>query len=143
MKIWQGESTLKKVLTTTIEEELFHLLLTTVVKCSISISNNTEKTNNNLDIASKLIRQLTAIERFQTTFHLTLYGNEELKFSLEEALEKILIFNQNRKKSVLDLIQLDGVADEKEEEMEKRRKKIKIDILKNTQAVMEVKSLLK
>ena len=70
-------------------------MLTIIVKCSIFIHDNTDKTNSNLNLASKLVRQLVVVERFRTTFHLTLHGNENLKLSLSEALEKISQFNQN------------------------------------------------
>ena len=57
---------------------MLHLLLTIIVKCSISIPDNTGRTHSNLNLASKLVRQLIVVERFRTTFHLTLHGNENL-----------------------------------------------------------------
>ena len=71
-------------------------MLTIIVKCTISnIPDSADITNSNLNLASKLVRQIVVVERFRTTFHLTLHGNENLKLSLSEALEKISQFNRN------------------------------------------------
>lgn len=111
-------------------------MLTIIVKCSISIPDNTGKTHSNLNLASKLVRQLLVVERFRTTFHLTLHGNENLKFSLTEALEKISQFNQNGE---------NRMQEDKDLSLRKgsNRKTKRVDTLKSIQSIAELMTSLK
>lgn len=115
---------------------MLHLLLTIIVKCSISIPDNTGRTHSNLNLASKLVRQLIVVERFRTTFHLTLHGNENLKISLTEAFEKISQFNQNGENRIQlgEDFSLTKGSD---------RKTKRVDTLKSIQSISELMTSLK
>ena len=89
--------TLKKVMgmSSVMEAELLHFLVTIAIKCSISCLD-TSSDESNLIIAARLLRELIKVERFGTVFHLIVHGKKVFRSSIDRTLDTILVHVQGQ-----------------------------------------------
>ena len=166
--MWKGGGTLKKIMTATVEEEFLHFLLTIAVKISSHCEIEKEgpgsgtrtgsgtgsetvcgdDVKSSLDFSIKLLHQLYGLDRFQTVFQLTLYGNDKLKSSLLKTVNLCLsaIDNENKKLSNSSVVLLDNnftsTSTESTKEREKEKRKIISTLEKMKDSISKILILL-
>ena len=166
--MWKGGGTLKKIMTATVEEEFLHFLLTIAVKISSHCEIEKEgpgsgtrtgsgtgsetvcgdDVKSSLDFSIKLLHQLYGLDRFQTVFQLTLYGNNKLKSSLLKTVNLCLsaIDNENKKLSNSSVVLLDNnftsTSTESTKEREKEKRKIISTLEKMKDSISKILILL-
>ena len=170
--MWKGGGILKKIMTATVEEEFLHFLLTIAVKISSHCEIEKEgpgsgtrtgsgtgsgtgsetvcgdDVKSSLDFSIKLLHQLYGLDRFQTVFQLTLYGNNKLKSSLLKTVNLCLsaIDNENKKLLNSSVILLDNnftsTSTESTKEREKEKRKIISTLEKMKDSISKILILL-
>ena len=166
--MWKGGGTLKKIMTATVEEEFLHFLLTIAVKISSHCEIEKEgpgsgtrtgsrtgsetvcgdDVKSSLDFSIKLLHQLYGLDRFQTVFQLTLYGNNKLKSSLLKTVNLCLsaIDNENKKLSNSSVVLLDNnftsTSTESTKDREKEKRKIISTLEKMKDSISKILILL-
>ena len=166
--MWKGGGTLKKIMTATVEEEFLHFLLTIAVKISSHCEIEKEgpgsgtrtgsgtgsetvcgdDVKSSLNFSIKLLHQLYGLDRFQTVFQLTLYGNNKLKSSLLKTVNLCLsaIDNENKKLSNSSVVLLDNnftsTSTESTKDREKEKRKIISTLEKMKDSISKILILL-
>ena len=127
-----------------VEEDFFHFLLTIAIKYSdkknVYSAGNLSHINDNVKFSIKLLHQMCNLERFQTIFHLTLYGNENLESSLVRTIDflSITIDNEIKKLSSTSMLNIENhlPIDNKE------KRKIQINLEKMKESISKIRALL-
>lgn len=140
---------LKKIIKITIEEELLHFLLTIAIKCCNKknkyIIENCNNINDNIKFSIKLFHQICNLDRFQTIFQLTLYGNENLESSLLRTIDLISITIDNEMKKIFSnsSLQIENNFSGDKKDKNKDKKKILINFEKMKESISKISELLK
>lgn len=142
--IWDEGINLKKITKVEVDEDFFHFLLTIAIKyCNkknIYISENLSNINDNVKFSIKLFHQMCNLERFQTIFHLTLYGNENLESSLVRTIDLLSITIDNEIKKLSSTSILNNESHSQMDNKEKR--KIQINLEKMKESISKISALL-